>query len=97
MSETWGSAEYSDNQFHEWYQRLKAVFGMKQVIETYGRFVLEAVVVSFLFILLFTQITDKDGNKGVLKIIGAGLETGGVDYGSYTDFDVYQAENAKSG
>lgn len=69
---------------------------MKQVMESYGVFVLEALVVSLLLVLLFTQITDKAGNKGVLKIIGAGLETEGADYGSYTDFDVYQAESAKS-
>lgn len=47
---------------------------MEQVIRTYGRFLLEVVVVAALVLLLFAEITDGQGNRGILRIAGAVLK-----------------------
>lgn len=67
---------------------------MKQVIDTYGKFILECMILVLLLILLFTQIRDDEGNQGVIQIIGARIETTDMDYDSYADFDVYVSEGA---
>lgn len=69
---------------------------MRQIIEAYGKFLLDALVVVLLMGFLFATVTDDAGNRGIFQIIGANLETGGNDYSSYTDFDVYEAESKKS-
>lgn len=68
---------------------------MEQIIKNYGRFVLDAVVVALLMVLLFSQITDAEGNRGILNMIGAGIDTGSINYADYTDFNTYVAESSK--
>lgn len=48
---------------------------MEQIIRQYGRFLLEAAVLAVLMWLLFAGIVDAKGNRGVLAIAGAGVET----------------------
>lgn len=68
---------------------------MKLIIDSYGKFILETVVLISLLMLLFTGIRDDAGNQGVLKIIGANLQTDGIDYKAYRDFDKYAEEAQK--
>lgn len=68
---------------------------MKQVMDSFGKFILEAIVLIIFIALLFTSVTDDSGNKGILNIIGAQLQTGGTDYYSYADFNVYETESKK--
>ena len=49
---------------------------MKQVIEIYGKFLLEAVSVAALVLFLLTGIHDSEGNRGIFQMIGAKLPTG---------------------
>lgn len=65
---------------------------MKQVLEIYGKFLLDAVVVILLLILLLFQITDADGNKGVFELIGNYLQSDVQEGVKYADFDVYKTE-----
>ena len=68
---------------------------MERVIQAYGKFLLEAVTVVFLWVLLFTKVTDDQGNRGVFHIIGSCLEQEepGTDR---TDFESFQSESQKS-
>lgn len=47
---------------------------MEQIIRQYGRFLLEAAVFAVLMWLLFAGITDEEGNRGILRILGAEVE-----------------------
>lgn len=69
---------------------------MEQIIKNYGGFLLDAMVLAVLMTLLFTQVTDAEGNRGIFRIIGAGIETDGIDYAAYTDIDAYMTESSKS-
>lgn len=68
---------------------------MEQIIKNYGGFLLDAMVLVVLMTLLFMQTTDAEGNRGILHIIGAGIETDGIDYAAYTDIDTYMTESSK--
>lgn len=68
---------------------------MKQIFDVYGRFLLEAAVVVTLIVLLFAGISDENGNRGVLRMIGAKLPVNSVDYNGYADYNVYEAESTK--
>lgn len=68
---------------------------MEQIIRTYGRFILDAVALFIIFTLIFVNMTDGEGNKGVINILGAHMQTPSVEYESYTDFDLYAQEAAK--
>jgi hypothetical protein len=66
---------------------------MREIIHQYGGFLVEAAVFIALIALLFVNITDADGNKGIINIVSAHTRNDANDYASYTDFDVYVAES----
>lgn len=68
---------------------------MKQIFDVYGRFLLEAAVVVTLIVLLFTGISDENGNRGIFRMIGAKLPVNSVDYSGYADYDTYHVESIK--
>lgn len=68
---------------------------MKQVIEAYGKALLEAAAVVLLMILLFAGIEDGQGNRGMLKMIGAKLSLEDNNYQNYKDFNRYKMEGMK--
>lgn len=69
---------------------------MKQVIVSYGMFLLDAVLIGLLFLLLFAGIKDDKGNRGIFSIIGAELETGETENKVYREFEVYQSEAGRA-
>lgn len=70
---------------------------MREVLECYGKFALDSMVVLALMTLLFVSMTDENGNKGLYSIIGAQIEFDDVDYRGYTDFkETYKNESEKS-
>lgn len=69
---------------------------MEEIIKQYGNMLLECLIVGLLFVLIFVNIEDVEGNKGVLQIIGARLYEETADYAAYTDFDVYEEDAYKS-
>lgn len=69
---------------------------MKELMKQYGGFVLAGVVLLVLLILLFSGVTDEQGNRGIIKIVAAKLDTEGTDYAAYTDYDTYKTESTKT-
>lgn len=70
---------------------------MEQIIKIYGKFLLEGIVLVALLTILFVEITDEAGNKGVWAITGNRIEVESIDYKEYTDFkDTYQSESNKA-
>lgn len=65
---------------------------MKLVLEAYGKLLLESAALVLLLLLLFCNIADESGNKGIFQIIGAQLDTDTADYASYSDFRRYETE-----
>ena len=49
----------------------------------------------FLETLAYAIDSDSDGNRGIVKIIAAHMNTDGTDYNAYTDYGAYQTEIAK--
>ncbi|MBO5069261.1 MAG: hypothetical protein J6C37_02715 [Roseburia sp.] len=68
---------------------------MELVIKAYGKLMLEGLAVMLLVVLLFGQIEDADGNRGILRIIGAHLGTEQTGTVEYADFQAYQSEGKK--
>lgn len=69
---------------------------MEQIIKVYGKLLLEGMVLIALLTILFVEIKDEEGNKGVTRIVGAKLEVENVNYNLYTDFKTtYQNESNK--
>lgn len=69
---------------------------MKQIGSMYGKFILEGIAVISLIGFLFWNMSDNDGNVGVLEIIGGKLPAVNEEYDSYTDFKaVYKEESNK--
>ena len=70
---------------------------MKFVIEHYGKFMLEAIVVTALMILIFCGMTDAKGNKGIFAVTGEHISVNSVDYQAYSDFkETYKTESEKN-
>lgn len=70
---------------------------MKIVIEQYGRFILDGIVVVAVMVIIFLGLSDANGNKGIFKVTGAQLEIENVDYTAYTDFKgTYKTESEKT-
>lgn len=69
---------------------------MKELMKQYGGIVLAGVVLIVMFVLLFSGITDAQGNRGIIKIVAARLDTEGTDYAAYTDYDTYETESTKT-
>ncbi|MBR5566165.1 MAG: hypothetical protein IKW08_08400 [Roseburia sp.] len=69
---------------------------MEQIGSLYGKFILEGIVVVCLAGFLFCNISDTDGNAGMLEMIGSNLPKIDEKYDSYTDFkEVYKEESNK--
>ena len=69
---------------------------MRLVIEHYGKFMLESIVVTALMILIFTGVTDAKGNRGIFTVTGEHISVENIDYHTYTDFKgTYKSESEK--
>lgn len=69
---------------------------MKLVIEHYGRFILDGIVVVAVMMIVFLWLTDSEGNKGIFAVTGAQINIDATDYTAYTDFKgVYKTESEK--
>lgn len=69
---------------------------MKQIIEIYGKTLLEAVVIMLLFLFLLAGIQDEHGNKGIFKVIGARFPVENRNYENYKDFDIYRENSLRA-
>ncbi len=68
---------------------------MKYIIDLYGRFLLSGAVLLLVFVLLFSRISDSEGNRGAFKIMGAALGLTNESGGAGIDFAVYRTESEK--
>lgn len=69
---------------------------MRVLLEYYGKFVLESMVVIALVTLIFAAMTDDEGNQGIYAITGAQMKIDSIDYHTYTDFKgTYKKESEK--
>lgn len=69
---------------------------MKQILESYGLFLLDAVFLVLLLALLTGGIRDAEGNRGIFAMIGAKLAAAETENEEYREFDVYQNEAARA-
>lgn len=68
---------------------------MEKIIKTYGQFILNVIIMLILLTYLFLNITDSEGNRGIMNVLGAHMQTRSIDYASYNDFDTYKTEAVK--
>ena len=68
---------------------------MKELMKEYGGVMLAAAVTISVLTIIFSAVTDSDGNRGIVKIIAAHMDTEGIDYNAYVDYGAYQTEIAK--
>lgn len=68
---------------------------MESILNSYGKFLLAAVTMLALVLLLFAGITDGKGNRGVLQIAGAYLDTGQEAVEKDGGFEALETENRK--
>lgn len=68
---------------------------MKELMKQYGGFVLAGIVFMVMLILVFSSLQDGQGNQGVRAILAAHMDTEGIDYDAYNDYDTYSAEGVK--
>lgn len=70
---------------------------MKEVLDIYGKFFLEGLVIGLLFINIVYGVRDDFGNNGVFQIIGNNLPVKEVKHIEYVDFrNIYKDECDKS-
>ena len=63
---------------------------MKEIVESYGEFFLEAIVIGLLFANVIYGLKD---NQGVFQIVGEKIAIANMDYTTYLDFrNVYMEE-----
>ena len=67
---------------------------MEQVIRTYGRFVLEAVVFGLLLWLLMAGMVDEQGHQGIFSMMGAQIQEETAFYRG--DIECYRQEGEKT-
>ena len=53
---------------------------MKEIIKEHGGAMFTAAVVISVLTIIFSAVTDSDGNRGIVKIIAAHMDTEGIDY-----------------
>lgn len=70
---------------------------MKIIVKHFGAGLLAAAVGAMLVFLLLRGIRDNEGNVGILNMVGARMDTAGIDYHAYHDFDGYKTEAEKTG
>ena len=58
---------------------------MKEIIKEHGGAMFTAAVVISVLTIIFSAVTDSDGNRGIVKIIAAHMDTEGIDYNAYSD------------
>lgn len=68
---------------------------MKEIMKQHGGFLIAAMVTLGVLTIIFSTITDANGNRGIVKIIAAHMDTEGIDYNAYVDYGAYQTEMAK--
>ena len=68
---------------------------MKEIIKEHGGAMFTAAVVISVLTIIFSAVTDTDGNRGIVNIIAAHMNTEGIDYNAYVDYGAYQTEIAK--
>ena len=68
---------------------------MKEIMKQHGGFLTAALVTLGVLTIIFSAVTDSDGNRGIVKIIAAHMNTDGTDYNAYVDYGAYQTEIAK--
>lgn len=68
---------------------------MKEIMKQHGGFLIAAMVTLGVLTIIFSTITDANGNRGIVKIIAAHMDTEGIDYNAYVDYGAYQTEIAK--
>lgn len=70
---------------------------MKQIMEHYGKFALDAMIVIVLMTVIFISLEDRKGNKGIYAVIGAQMDINSTNYHTYIDFkETYKKESEKS-
>ena len=60
---------------------------MEKIMDEYGRFALDLLAMGLLLAYLFGTVTDAEGHRGILEIIGAQIAVWDTDYTAYQDFD----------
>lgn len=68
---------------------------MEQVIRAYGKFLLEAAVAALLLGILFSGLTDENGNQGIFHMMGAYIREEETAT-ARSDFECCQNESTKS-
>ena len=68
---------------------------MKEIMKEHGGLFLTAAVTICVLTIIFSTVTDSEGNRGIVKIIAAHMDTEGINYEAYTDYGAYQTEMAK--
>lgn len=69
---------------------------MQEVLKQYGRVFLSGITLAMVLYLIFAGITDEENHHGIRAILGARIETEGINYQGYSDFDAYHAETEKA-
>ena len=68
---------------------------MKEIMKEHGGLLVTVAVTICILTIIFSAVTDSDGNRGIVKIIAAHMDTDGTDYNAYADYGAYQTEIAK--
>ena len=68
---------------------------MKEIMKEHGGLLITVAVTICILTIIFSAVTDSDGNRGIVKIIAAHMDTDGTDYYAYADYGAYQTEIAK--
>ena len=67
---------------------------MKEIMKEHGGLLATVAVTICILTIIFSAVTDSDGNRGIVKIIAAHMNTDGTDYNAYADYGAYQTEIA---
>ena len=68
---------------------------MKEIMKEHGGLLVTVAVTICILTIIFSAVTDSDGNRGIVKIIAAHMNTDGTDYNAYADYGAYQTEITK--
>ena len=53
---------------------------MKEIMKEHGGLLVTVAVTICILTIIFSAVTDSDGNRGIVKIIAAHMNTDGTDY-----------------
>ena len=59
---------------------------MKEIMKEHGGLLVTVAVTICILTIIFSAVTDSDGNRGIVKIIAAHMNTDGTDYNAYADY-----------